>query len=223
MYAVWCIFVDNLLVDVKYEINARLLKHEDLFPNTKRVDSEMQYWMPLGCLCVPFRIFLPFKSYSTLKASATGSAVVIVVLHFAEKLLMNDVSQSIQYVEHSLIAHLNAIFAVPMNEEALESAHRSWCNICELLWALETQFWQRVFCAMKTSLTRWKKGFLFVNWWDECGDLPRIRHLFMPFGALFLAHRKTGGGFYDLCETHFGFLCRRPWIQCKFHVSGVLG
>lgn len=62
------------------------------------------------------------------------------VLHFAEKLLMNDVSQSIQYMEHSLIAYLNAIFAVPMNEEAPESAHRSWCNICVLLSALETQF-----------------------------------------------------------------------------------
>lgn len=144
--------------------------------------------------------------------------------HFAfdatEKLLMNDVSQSIQYVEHSVIAHLNVMFAVPVNGERLSllivhsAAYACFPSVLEVLFTL------RVFMRWKASSNEMQKVFLFVNRWDECDDLPQT-DTFFALRCTFL-QQPDDVGCYDLCETHFsGFYVVEQWTQCELYVANA--
>ena len=65
----------------------------------------------------------------------------------------------------SLIKHLHVIFCG-------SDEHCCWCNTCASRFH---SFHDRI--STSRCATRKNSLVLFVNWWDECDDLSRIRHL----------------------------------------------
>lgn len=100
-----------------------------------------------------------------------------------------------------------------VTERSLHIVHSAMCFHRHLKRNSNCEF----LCDERRDSTRCKNGFLFVNWWDECGDLSRIRHLFLLFCAFFPARKNPGGGFYDLCEAHFS--C---FYVVGYNVNGML-
>lgn len=129
-------------------------------------------------------------------------------------LLMNDASQSIQYIKHSstIFAVCDGIwFRISHNATHVELFHfnKSWLRFFSLLTAGWGSF------LMENGMRHAPSCVLFVNWWDEGDDLQRIRRLSFRASALRCTFyplrnstQKKREKFDDLCETHFRrFLC----------------
>lgn len=122
---------------------------------------------------------------------------------FREIFLMNDVSQSIQYAKcyYSPCTWIGtAIFAVPMSVEALEFSTRVVYVATYVYFYRHFKHSDRNSNAADFSregsfyVKGSEKGVLFVNWWDKCVDLTRIKHLSVwicPLVHFFLLRKKT--------------------------------